>query len=127
MGHVKRDHLGPEVIRAPEGHRQVDLTERCRCTRGDAVERHRRTQSRVRNLHPLEEARAQDVESTPPITQHPPHLYVTNGGGDYDGETPYSLAVLGVVSSAKGDRNVRPLQRLTGLERWDCSADLSPK
>src|SRR5207237_7622022 len=26
MGHVEHDHLRPEVIRAPEGYRQVDLT-----------------------------------------------------------------------------------------------------
>src|SRR5438876_10185549 len=84
-------------------------------------------QSLVRNLHLLAEARVQDVEPTPPIYQHSPHLYVTNGGGDDNGETPYSLGAFGVVSTAEGDRDVRPLQRLTRLERWSCSADLTLK
>src|SRR5207244_10585758 len=105
----------------------VGLTKQRRRTRGDAVEWHRRTHSCVRNLHPLEEARAQDVEPAPPIYQHPSHLYVTNGGGDYDGETSYPLGVLRVVSSAKGDRNIRSLQWLTRLEHRSYSADLTPE
>src|SRR6266540_2262125 len=72
MGHVKRDHLGPEVIRTPEGYRQVDLTKRHGCTWEDVVERHRGTQSLMRNLHLLEKAQVQDIESAPPIYQHSP-------------------------------------------------------
>ena len=79
------------------------------------------------NLHLLEEARVQDVEPTPPIYQHSPHLYVAYGGGDDNEETPYSLGAFGVVSSAEGDRDIRPLQRLTRLERWGCSADFTPE
>ena len=81
----------------------------------------------MRNLHPLEEARVQDIEPAPPIYQHSPHLYVAYGGGDDDREMPYSLDVFGVVDSAESDRNVRPFQRLTHLERWGYSADLTPK
>src|SRR6266540_1513690 len=124
MRHVERDHLGPEIIRAPESHRQVDLTKWRGCTWGDAVERHRGTQSCARNLHPLEKARVQDVEPAPPVYQHSPHLYVAYGGGDDDRETPYSFGVFGVVCMAEGDRDVRPLQRLTRLERWSYNADL---
>ena len=81
----------------------------------------------MRNLHLLEEARVQDVEPTPPIYQHSPQLYVTNGGGDDDGKMPYSLGAFGVVSTTEGDRDVRPLQRLTRLEHWGHSADFTPE
>src|SRR5207237_5323138 len=84
-------------------------------------------QSRVRNLHLLEETRVQDIEPAPPIYQHSSHLYIANGGGDDDRETPCSFGVFGVVCTAEGDRDVRPLQRLTRLERWGYSADLTPK
>src|SRR6266498_3375109 len=106
MGHVERDHLRPEVIRAPEGYRQVDLTKWYGCTWEDAVERHRGTQSLVRNLHLLEEARVQDIEPAPPIYQHSPYLYIANGGGDDDGKMPYPPGALRVVCTTEGDRDV---------------------
>src|SRR5438128_10780388 len=79
------------------------------------------------NLHLLEEAWVQNVEPTPPINQHSPHLYITYRGGDDVGEPPNSLGAFRVVSTTEGDRNFRPFQRLTRLERWGCSADFTPE